>query len=113
LVALLTGQISFLEIGARDAAATSAFFASVFGWPLHDNKWFQTPGLRAGLHGNDPSPQIYVFFHVPNLDAAIIQVREAGGEPGPTQEAPGFGRYSICTAPGGLTFGINETDRSM
>lgn len=52
--------------------------------------WFQTPSIKAGLHGNDPTPGIFVFFSVPDLEEAIAKVRELGGEAGEPSEEPGF-----------------------
>ena len=104
---------SYIEIGSKDAKTTSRFFAEVFDWKYskmgEDNGWFQTPTIRAGLHGNDPNPQMYVFFAVPDLRRAIEMVRSAGGqaeEPGP--EEPGFGVFSNCQDPTGLLFGLHE-----
>ena len=106
--------VSYLEIGSGDATASRAFFEEVFGWtfaPLGDSGggWFQTPSIRAGLHGGNPEPQLYVFFNVPDLAAAVAAVNAAGGyaeEPGPLQ--PGFGRFSSCRDPQGIRFGLHE-----
>jgi uncharacterized protein len=109
----MTGNVSFLEIGSKDAAVSSAFFQELFGWqftPMSEGGgWFQTPSIRAGLHGDDPVPQLYVFFDVPNLTAAIARVRTAGGQaedPGAIE--PGFGRFSNCLDPQGIRFGLHE-----
>jgi uncharacterized protein len=104
---------TYLEIGSDDPTATSAFFAAVFGWtytPMGaQGGFFQTPTLKAGLHGDDPAPQISVYFSVPDLAQAVATVRAAGGvadDPGP--EEPGFGRFSTCQAPGGVRFGLHQ-----
>ena len=104
---------TYLEIGTRDPAASAAFFKAVFDWsytPMGaDDGWFQTPTVRAGLHRNDPAPQVYVYVSVPDLMAAIEKVRAAGGhadEPGP--EEPGFGRFCNCKDPGGVAFGLHQ-----
>jgi predicted enzyme related to lactoylglutathione lyase len=102
------GTVSFLEIGSGDAAATQAFFGAVFGWPCHDNAWFQTPSIKAGTHGSDPAPQIYVYFHVTDLDAAAARVRAAGGEAREIKDEPGFGRFVNCKDPGGIRFGLHR-----
>ena len=110
----MPGNVSFLEIGTKDAAASRAFFQAVFDWPFNPTSdpgpgWFQTPSIRAGLHGNDPEPRIYVFFDVKNLADAILRVKAAGGEasqPGP--EEPGFGRFSFCKDPQGVQFGLHQ-----
>jgi predicted enzyme related to lactoylglutathione lyase len=102
------GQVSFLEIGSGDGAATRAFFAAVFGWTCHDNAWLQTPDIKAGTHGDDPTPQIYVYFYVADLEAAAARVRAAGGEAGEPIDEPGFGRFVHCRDPGGLRFGLHR-----
>jgi len=105
----MSGRVSFLEIGsAGDAGATRAFFGAVFGWPLHDDAWFQTPDIKAGTHGEDPAPQIYVFFEVPDLEAAAARVRAAGGTTEDLANEPGFGRFINCAAPGGVHFGLHQ-----
>ena len=102
------GQVSFLEIGSADGAVTRAFFAAVFGWPCHDEAWFQTPAIKAGTHGDDPSPQIYVYFNASDLEAAAARVRAAGGEAGGVIDEPGFGQFVHCRDPGGIRFGLHR-----
>jgi len=102
--------VSFLEIGSADLPATRSFFGQVFGWPCHDEAWFQTPALKAGLHGDDPAPQVYVYFNVPDLSAAAAKVRAAGGKAGDLVDEPGFGRFVHCTDPSGIRFGLHRTE---
>jgi len=40
---------------------------------------FQTPSLRAGIHGDDPNQGFLVFFGVPDLEVAIADVIRLGG----------------------------------
>ncbi len=102
------GQVTFLEIGSGDVAATRIFFGAVFGWTCHDDAWFQTPTIKAGTHGNSSSPQIYVYFHVSDLAAAAERVRAAGGEADALADEPGFGRFVNCRDPGGIRFGLHQ-----
>ena len=102
------GQVSFLEIGSKDAAAIRAFFSAVFGWPSHDEAWMQAPTMKVGTHGDDPAPQIYVYFKVDDLEAAAGRVRAAGGEAEAATDEPGFGRFVNCVGPGGLAFGLHS-----
>jgi predicted enzyme related to lactoylglutathione lyase len=102
-----SGQVSFLEIGAKDAGAIRAFFGAVFGWPSHDEAWMQAPTIKVGTHGDDPAPQIYVYFNVSDLEAAAAKVRAAGGVTEAPTDEPGFGRFVNCVAPGGLAFGLH------
>ena len=102
------GQVSFLEIGSGDVAATRTFFGMVFGWPCHDEAWFQTPAIKVGTHGNSSTPQIYVYFNVSDLEAATARVRAAGGEAEEPTNEPGFGRFVNCRDPGGIRFGLHQ-----
>jgi uncharacterized protein len=105
---------TYLEIGSSEPSKSAEFFRRVFGWPYHpmgaEGGWFQGPTLKTGLHGNDPAPQIYVYFSVADLVSAIEQVRAAGGqadEPGPDE--PGFGRFCNCKDPTGIAFGLHQS----
>jgi predicted enzyme related to lactoylglutathione lyase len=107
-------HVSYIEIGTADAGATGAFLGQLFGWEFHPMRegpegWFETPSMKAGVHGGDPNPGILVFFSVPDLNAAAAKVRELGGEadePGP--EEPGFGRFCMCRDPQGVPFGLHR-----
>ena len=106
-------DVSFVEMGANDAGRSRAFLEQLFGWPFHPhgggaNGWFQTPTIKMGLHGGDPSPGFTVFFGVPDLDAAMEKVRHLGGKAGKAADEPGFGRFSICSDPEGLPFGLHQ-----
>ena len=102
------GVISFIEIGAGDAKSTRSFFSALFGWPCRDDAWLQTPTIKAGTHGEDPAPQIYVYFNVDDLPAAAESVRALGGEASEVTQEPGFGRFVNCRAPGGIQFGLHQ-----
>lgn len=103
-----SGAISFIEIGSANGEAIRAFFGAVFGWTSHDDAWLQTPTIRAGTHGEDPTPQIYVYFHAADLEGAAKMVRAAGGEADGAVEEPGFGRFVNCRGPGGIRFGLHQ-----
>ena len=109
----MAGDVSFVEIGSKDSAVSRTFFERVFGWSFNPmgaaGGWFQTPSIKMGLHGSDPQPQLYVFFDVADLDAAIALVRASGGQADPPgQEQPGFGRFSNCQDPQGIRFGLHQ-----
>jgi hypothetical protein len=105
--------ISFIEIGSSDAACTGRFLGQQLGWPLQPmgnggEGWFQAPAMKAGLHGNDPSPGFLVFFGVPDVDMARSKVITLGGSAEPPTDEPGFGRFCICADPTGLKFGLHR-----
>jgi predicted enzyme related to lactoylglutathione lyase len=112
----MNGDVSFLELGSTEADSSKslAFFAAIFGWHAHPmpqgGGWFQGPRIRVGLHGNDPDrPTIYVFFGVPNLEAAMENVRHAGGHVDTlTTDEPNFGRFANCRDPLGIPFGLHQ-----
>lgn len=111
----MKSEVSHIEFGAGDASKVRAFFGQLFDWDFHlmgkgPEGWFQTTLIKAGLHGNDPTPGISVFFSVPNLEQAIAKVRELGGEAGEPIEEPGFGRFSNCRDPQGISFGLHQLE---
>lgn len=110
----MIGTVSYLEIGAPDARSSQAFFRQLFDWPFTPTErpgegWFQGPGLTLGLHGDDPTPQMLVFFQVPDMPAALARLRALGGqadEPGATE--PGFGVFCLGVDPQGVRFGLHQ-----
>jgi hypothetical protein len=109
------GDVSFLELGSSepDISKSLDFFAAVFGWQVHPvpqgGGWFQGPRIRVGMHGSDPGPKIYVFFGVPNLEAAMENVRRAGGHADMLiTDEPNFGRFANCRDPLGIPFGLHQ-----
>ena len=110
----MSGSVSYLEIGAADAAASQRFFGGLFGWPFHPTQvpgegWFQDAAMRIGLHGADPVPGILVFFQVADMALSVARVVELGGTaeaPGPAEE--GFGTFCLCADPQGVPFGLRQ-----
>ena len=103
---------SYLEIGAPDDAKAQSFFTDLFEWsftPMENGGWFDSGEIKTGLHGKDERPAIIVYFTVSDIEAAIAKVRCLGGTADdPTPDEPGFGRFSICTDPQGIRFGLRQ-----
>ena len=103
---------SYLEIGAPDADKARAFFADLFDWPftaMNTGGWFDSGDIKTGLHGQDDTPAIVVYFEVSDIEAAIAKVRGLGGTAeNPTPDEPGFGRFSTCADPQGIRFGLRQ-----
>jgi predicted enzyme related to lactoylglutathione lyase len=110
----MASRLSFIEIGTPDLKVASEFLGQLFDWPFTamgdtGEGWFQTPGMKAGMH-QEANPRFYVFFDVADLAVAISRVIELGGHAeklGP--EEPGFGRFCNCRTPDGLEFGLHQT----
>src|ERR1700730_3071491 len=72
----ISAEVSYIEIGVSDASKSRAFLEQMFGWKFHPfgqgaEGWFQTPSLKAGIHGGDPNWGFLVYFGVPDLEVAI------------------------------------------
>lgn len=110
----MTGQPSHFELGVPDARLAKTFYGELLGWSFTptkgENAWIETSGLRGGLHDGDEACNVIVYFSVPDIDAAVLRVRELRGaadEPGP----PGMGgRFTSCTDDQGVAFGLHQAD---
>lgn len=109
----MSGQPAFFEIGVPDAKRARAFYTELLPWTFHpmagEQGWLETPTIRGGLHDEDADPRIVLYFEVPDIDAAVIRVRELGGtadDAGP--EDPGFGRFTSCRDDQGVIFGLHQ-----
>jgi uncharacterized protein len=111
----MQGNVSFVEFGTTepDVGKSRSFFEKLFEWQFHPmpqgGGWFQASSMRLGLHGNDPEPQVYVFFEVRDLERAIAIVTESGGHAdSPVTEEGDFGRFAFCRDPQGIRFGLHQ-----
>ena len=106
-------EVSYIEIGVSDASKSKLFLEQMFGWKFHPfgqgaEGWFQTPSVKAGIHGDDPGQGFLVFFGVADLEVAIADVIRLGGTAGAPSEESGFGKFCICRDPQGLRFGVHQ-----
>ena len=110
------GAPSFIEMGVPSGAEARGFFADLFGWTFHEmggeNCWAETPTLRVGVHAEDDTRTLVVYFAVADIDAAAARVRALGGEaPAPGPETAGFGRFVECRDRQGMRFGLHQPPR--
>ncbi len=109
------GTVSFVEMGSGETERTAAFFTGLFGWrytPMEDgsNGWFETPGGRMGLHGNDPEWGMVPYLRVAHIESAARKVRELGGEAEEVVAESGFGKFCNCRDPQGMRFGLHQPE---
>jgi predicted enzyme related to lactoylglutathione lyase len=109
----MPGSISWFEMGVPDADRAQRFYGPLLGWTFESmgesGAVISTAGGRAGLHPGDDERRIVTYFEVDDIEAAVQQVRDLGGEaedPGPAEE--GFGRFVTCRDDQGLTFGLRQ-----
>ena len=72
--------------------------------------WFDAPGGRIGVHGDDPGWGLLAYFRVAEIGPAADRVRELGGEAGELLDEPGFGRFCHCRDPQGM---LERTERRI
>lgn len=110
----MIGDVSYLEVGAQDAQVSQDFFCRLFDWPFDPTErpgegWCQAPSIKVGLHGNDPTPHILIFFQVADMRAAVAKVKMLGGVADqPAASEPGFGAFCLCSDPQGVRFGLHQ-----
>ena len=116
----MNGELSFFELGVADAGRAREFYGSLFGWEFVEEgkgATIETPNIPGGVHGGDAGASPYLFFRVDDLDAALAQVRELGGEVGDyvSEDDPEtvarFGRFVVCKDDQGSSFGLHEPPR--
>ncbi|MFH2040771.1 MAG: VOC family protein [Chloroflexota bacterium] len=108
-------KINYVEIPAKDLAATKAFFQSVFGWSFVDYgpeyTAFSDQGLDGGFYQSDlkSSPQngaALVIFYSNQLEVTLAKVKKAGGLiVQPIFSFPGGRRFHF-TEPSGNEFAV-------
>ncbi len=108
-------KINYVELPAKDLAATKAFFQSVFGWSFVDYgpeySAFSDQGLDGGFFQSDlaSSPQkgaALIVFYSNQLEATLAKVEKAGGSiVRPIYEFPGGRRFHF-TEPSGNEFAV-------
>lgn len=116
------GGIGWMDLTVGDASVVRDFYARVAGWqavdvPLEEHIDYtmvmndeavggicNAPGVNAALPG-----AWLIYINVSDLDAAISQARELGGEliDGPRGE-PGEPRFAVLRDPGGAAFALME-----
>jgi uncharacterized protein len=109
----MSSEVSHIEIGTTDSATTGSFFSKLFGWDFQgmgpDGGLLRAPTCPVGVHPQDPSLQLVVYFRVADIESAVLQVRSFGGTAGAiSPEEPGFGRFVTCKDPNGVAFGLHQ-----
>ena len=116
----MNGELSFFELGVRDAGRAREFYGGLFDWEFADEGGgvtIETPNVPGGLHGDDPGASPYVFFRVDDLDAALARVRRLGGATrddlvgDDPDTVARFGRFVLCRDDQGSSFGLHQPAR--
>jgi predicted enzyme related to lactoylglutathione lyase len=108
-------KINYVELPAKDLAATKAFFESVFGWSFVDYgpeyTAFENQGLDGGFFNSDLASSTekgaaLIVFYSNQLEATLAKVEKAGGSIlRPIYSFPGGRRFHF-TEPSGNEFAV-------
>ncbi|MBN8582428.1 MAG: VOC family protein [Anaerolineae bacterium] len=108
-------KINYVELPAKDLAATKVFFQSVFGWSFVDYgpeyTAFSDQGIDGGFFKSElaSSPQngaALIIFYSTQLEATLAKVEKAGGSIiRPIFSFPGGRRFHF-TEPSGNEFAV-------
>ncbi len=108
-------KINYVELPAKDLAATKVFFQSVFGWSFVDYgpeyTAFSDQGIDGGffkseLASSSQNGAALVIFYSNQLEATLAKVEKAGGSiVRPIFSFPGGRRFHF-TEPSGNEFAV-------
>ena len=119
---------TYFDFTVKDLDKAKTFFEHVLDWrfekfPMpYDYYRIQAgpegePGIDGGIGAiaDTPTaggkPLTQVTIPVASVDDCIARVEEAGGSViEPKSAIPGIGWFAACTEPGGLLFGVLESD---
>ena len=118
-----------IDFTVKDLDEAKNFFEQVFDWrfvkfPESYDYYVSRAGSKIlpgvnvaiGAIADNPHakgrPLTQVIVSVPSVDDCITKVEEAGGKViSPKGAIPGIGWFAGCAEPGGLLFGVLESDR--
>jgi uncharacterized protein len=111
------------DLNVRDLAAARRFFGELLGWrferfpmPYEIYTVKTGPAHEPGIDGTigamaDSPPATVLTIAVTDLDAMLQRMTASGGSiVEPRMPVPGVGWYATCAEPGGLRFGLMQSD---
>lgn len=121
----------YFDLSVQNLPAAQRFFSNVLGWKFErfpmPYEYYRIkagdaaePGIDGGIGSvkdttiSGGRPWVNLTIPVPGLDECLAKVTSNGGSiVEPRTAIPGIGWYATCSEPGGLLFGILETDTSV
>jgi uncharacterized protein len=105
------GRVAWFELPAKDTKRAQAFYGGLFGWqfqPYEGQDYHITFEAGSAITNTPEQKCPMIHFGTDNIDAAIVLVRELGGEADDKQQVPGFGHYAYCSDTEGNRFGLYQ-----
>jgi predicted enzyme related to lactoylglutathione lyase len=120
----LPQRCAWNELVTTDHTAALPFYATLFGWTstssmpmgeLGDYSFIDCGDTQIGAMMNRPSPgqppRWGFYFHIPDVDAAVAKITEAGGQiVMPPMDVPGGQRALVAIDPQGAPVGFVSGD---
>ena len=118
----------YFDLSVENLAQARHFFEEALGWkferfamPYEYYSITAGPPDEAGIDGGigqivdadkvTDRPMVTLVIPVSNLDSVVEKIGSCGGEViEPRSPIPGIGWMATCAEPGGLKFGLLETD---
>ena len=108
--------IVHIELAAKDPAATSKFYADVFGWkievdPNFNYYQFSAEGGPAGgfnqIGESFKAGEVIPYLGTDDIEGTLKKVERAGGKVShPKEEIPGVGWFALFFDPAGNRIGL-------
>jgi len=118
------GTPCWFDLSTTDLAATTAFYASTFGWELMDTgaefghytfclvRGMPVAGIGPAMDGQPPAPLWTVYLAVDDADKAAEAIAGNGGTVVmPPMAISDQGRMAVAVDPTGATFGLWEAGK--
>lgn len=107
------GELSYITYEVPDTAAFKAFYSRVLFWTfepgrVEDGWQVASAHPMAGAAGGSPSAVTVPMWTVPDIDAAVTRVREAGGSVVEEPSRQSYGMSAQCTDDQGTRFYLGQ-----
>lgn len=104
------GDVAYLSLWVPDAHKASVFYANVLGWRFGaggpaESRQIEDIRPHHGIFAVDAPPTLFISYIVPDLDAALARVVEAGGEAEAATVEP-YGLTAMCKDNQGMSFAL-------
>ncbi len=118
----MPGKLVHFELPSQDATRAREFWSGLFGWEFQDSG---TPGIDYFMvrTGDDQGGAVYtsdgsvrgpvVYFDTDDIDEALDEVRQLGGDAQDKQPIPGVGWFARCKDTEGNEFSLFQSDESV